>query len=110
MSKINMAELLADREKIETLIFNANWSRNALYGRECDTDIVKWDNHGNNLSFIYSELRRLPDLEAAFIEAVEALEKIAGSEILSRGRHWHHVVGSMQVLARTTLERVTSND
>ena len=82
MPKINIAELLADREA----------------------------NHGARKfgEFLASRIERLPDLEAAFIEAVEALRTIK--------RYHEDFYGSVApsdyyyTIVRTTLERIINND
>ena len=77
-NKINMAELLADRD----------------YCRDNPMKVGIDDLHGQG----QRRLSRLPDLEAAYIEAIEALEKCANAP--------HSRWTIAQAIARTTLEKI----
>ena len=83
MNKINMAELLADREKGTA---NGPWHVWQALGKagvsDPFADIAHCSGFYSRRSLDEeivnaSRIARLPDLEAAFIEAVEALEKTA---------------------------------
>lgn len=71
MTKINMEELLADREAGTEGAIGLD---NIFYVRNAHVGFYNWDNQ--EAAANTRRLHRLPDLEAAYIEAVELLREL----------------------------------
>lgn len=109
MPKINMTELLADREKGTEGPWYVGCQNDALYivagrapalnndypwheaPRVCLAKVFgpsDGDCLPVNASFNASRIARIPDLEAAYIKAVEVLQEICGTSYIDTAHEW----------------------
>lgn len=110
MAKINMTELLSDRER-SACGGAEDWTMHKCQCGHPSCD--QWTFAEMGSAGIYgpaaARIARLPDLEAAYIEAIEALEEIKGRADGYASDHIScHACCDVETIAQTALEKLNA--